>query len=187
MDKYPEKFILMTWHRAENTYSKERMKKILAFINALDYKIILPLHPRTRKILIDYNLMDDLYQNENITILNPVGYREMTDLLGRCKLVISDSGGVSKEASFAGKICFSPLDLKLWPELIEAGYIHMVNVEDAESVQCNEKKIKTLMQNDVTLGKIDFFGEGKAAQIIVDTIERALKNLAESDTRTKLL
>ena len=96
----------------------------------------------------------------------------MTSLIDRCKLIISDSGGVSKEASFVGKKCFFPLKLEVWPELIEAGYITMVDIENPESVKYSIEMIKEVLSTDKILEKTDFFGNGNAAAIIVDTIQR---------------
>lgn len=172
IEKYPDDFILMTWHREENTSSRERVEKLLSFIRKIDYKIVLPLHPRTRKVLSAYKLLEKLQQNKNMLVIEPVGYKEMTSLIDRCKLIISDSGGVSKEASFVGKKCFFPLKLEVWPELIEAGYITMVDIENPESVKYSIEMIKEVLSTDKILEKTDFFGNGNAAAIIVDTIQR---------------
>lgn len=169
--KYPKDFILMTWHREENTCSKDRMKKILSFIYSINYKIVLPLHPRTRKMLLQYDLYKMIRQNENVLITDPVGYKEMVSLIDQCKLVISDSGGVSKEASFAGKKCFFPLKLEVWPKLIEAGFINIVDLDESESVKHSIKMIKEVLRTDNTMPRTDFFGNGNAAEVIVDTIK----------------
>lgn len=168
--KYPENFILMTWHREENTCNKERMEKMLSFIHNINYKIVLPLHPRTKKMLLQYNLYKKLQQNENILLTDPVGYKEMVTLLDRCKLIISDSGGVSKEASFAGKKCFFPLKLEIWPELIKSGYINIVDIEDSRLVMESVKAIKEELYIDRIMEKTNLFGKGNAAEIVVDTI-----------------
>lgn len=170
-ERRPRNFILMTWHREENTCSKERMEKILAFISNINYRIVLPLHPRTRKILLQCNLWKNIQQNENVLITDPVGYKEMVSLIDQCKLVISDSGGVSKEASFAGKKCFFPLKLEVWPKLIEAGYINIVDLDESESVKHSIKMIKEVLRADNTMPRTDFFGNGNAAEVIVDTIK----------------
>lgn len=119
--KYPDNFVLMTWHRQENTCSRVRMKKLIDFIEKINYKVVLPLHPRTKKLLYEFKLWSRILQNKNMMVVEPVGYREMTALLNHCKLLVSDSGGASKEASFAGKRCFFPLNLKVWPELMRGG------------------------------------------------------------------
>lgn len=173
--KYPKDFILMTLHREENTYCKERMENILSFIENIGCKIVLPVHPRTAKMFSKFELWARIHSNKNLMIIEPVGYKEMTFLLSQCKCVISDSGGVSKEASFAGKICFFPLKLEVWPELIEAGYINVVDVEKDESVETSINKINTVIHTqDLPPETISFFGDGNAAEIIVNTIERVL-------------
>ncbi len=173
--QYPDNFILMTWHRQENTCSKNRMEKMLSFIGKINYKIVFPIHPRTRKLLLKYNLWNEVIDNENLIIIAPVGYKEMTVLLSQCKLLISDSGGASKEASFAGKKCFFPLKLDVWPELIECGYINIVDIDDDNSVCRNIESIEEIIQSDKFLPQTDYFGNGNAAEIIVDTIEKAFR------------
>ena len=173
--KYPADFILMTWHRQENTCSKNRMEKMLSFIEKIDYKIVFPIHPRTKKLLVEYGLWKRVETNNNLIVTDPVGYKEMTVLLSRCKLLISDSGGASKEASFVGKKCFYPLALGVWPELVELGYINMVDIEDNISIQNNIKEMKEIVRSNKSLDKSSCFGDGNAAEIIAGTIEKALR------------
>lgn len=92
-----DEFILATIHRAENTDDKERLGAILLALNevAKEIQIILPLHPRTAKIIANSK-----FNTGNLTIINPIGYLEMVYLLNRCKLVMTDSGGLQKEAFF---------------------------------------------------------------------------------------
>lgn len=89
-------FILCTIHREENTQNSDRLISILNGLNRLsrEIEIILPLHPRTRKIINDLNL------KINFKTIEPVGYFKMMNLLQKCKLVITDSGGLQKEAFF---------------------------------------------------------------------------------------
>lgn len=170
-EKYLDNFILMTWHRQENTSSEERMRKMLSFIEKINYKTILLLHPRTKKLLLKYKLWTRVRQNRNLHTMDPVGYKEMTLLLCRCKLLISDSGGASKEASFAGKKCFFPLKLEVWPELISSGYINIVDIEDELSVNNSIRTIEEILYLNKRMPEVDCFGNGNAAEIIVDTIE----------------
>ncbi len=174
-EKYPVNYILMTWHRQENTCSKNRMEKMLSFLEKINYNIVLPLHPRTRKLLIEHDLWKRVEMNDNLIIVDPVGYKEMTILLSRCKLLISDSGGASKEASFVGKKCFFPLRLGVWPELVELGYINMVDIDDDKSIQRSIKEMEEIIHFNKKMIKSSCFGNGNAAEIIVDTIERALR------------
>ena len=96
--------------------------------------------------------------NDNLVIIAPVGYKEMIILLSRCKLLITDSGGVSKEASFVGKKCFFTLRLDVWPELMEQGYINIVDIDDDNSVCRNIESIEEIIQSDKFLPQTDYFG-----------------------------
>lgn len=174
-EEYPDDFILMTWHRQESTCSKDRMEKILSFIEKINYNIVFLMHPRTKKLLMEYGLWHRVQENENLIATDPVGYKEMTGLLSRCKLLISDSGGASKEASFVGKKCFFPLKLEVWPELVELGYINIVDIENERSVEDSIKAIKEILCSDSILPKSSCFGNGNAAEIIGDTIGKVFE------------
>ena len=172
--KYPNDYILMTWHRQENTLSRDRMEKMLSFIERIEYKIIFPIHPRTKKMLEECGLWERVDNNKNIMVTEPVGYKEMTALLSGCRLLVSDSGGASKEVSFVGKKCFFPLKLDVWPELRRLGYINIVDIEDEKSVRHNIQKIRELLQSGGDMARPDCFGNGNAAEIIADTIQEVL-------------
>ena len=120
-----EKYILVTCHRAENTDIKERMERFVNALNKLSEKekIIFPIHPRTKKILIDYGL------NLKFKTINPVGYLEMISLLKKCRLVMTDSGGLQKEAYFFNKPCITLREETEWVELVDAGVNQLVGSE----------------------------------------------------------
>ena len=113
-------FVLCTIHRAENTDSQKCMQNIVTAINdiAKSSTVILPVHPRTRKLLQSYNLSFD---TNNIFLLDPVGYFEMLWLLKHCNSVITDSGGLQKEAYFFSKPCITLREQTEWVELVESG------------------------------------------------------------------
>lgn len=111
-------FVLSTIHRAENTDNPQRLSNIVSGLNKLaeTINVVMPLHPRTRKFLMDSNC--DI---SNIILLDPVGYLQMVWLLEHCKLVVTDSGGLQKEAYFFGKPCVTTRDETEWVELVECG------------------------------------------------------------------
>jgi len=117
-----EKFILATIHRAENTDDPSRLKSIFKELNMIgkEVPIYLPLHPRTRKILEALNLKTSLHIN--IKIIEPVSYLEMIYLLEKCTMVMTDSGGLQKEAFFFKKLCVTLHDETEWVELVENGF-----------------------------------------------------------------
>jgi len=122
-EKYniPNKYFLATVHRAENTDNKSRLENIInAFIN-LDTKVVFPLHPRTAKKLHEYKLYEMLIGSENILLTKPLGYLDFLILLSKAEVVITDSGGVQKEAFFFQKPCITLRETTEWKETIELG------------------------------------------------------------------
>lgn len=116
----PENFVLATLHRAENTDNPARLRVLMETLNIIaeDIGVILPLHPRTKARLSEIPLS----MNQNILIVEPVGYLEMVYLLTHCSLVITDSGGLQKEAFFFEKYCITIREETEWTELVERGY-----------------------------------------------------------------
>ena len=157
-------FLLTTLHRQENTDDLFRLNSIISALNSLskDYQIVLPIHPRTRKIL----------QNENIKLnfdpIEPVGYFDMIELLKHCKMGITDSGRVQKEAFFFEKHCLVTRDETEWTELVDLNYNFMVGAD-------TDKIIKTVAKVAKTSAKFDVkpYGEGNAA----DKIALILKDI----------
>jgi len=112
-------FILMTIHRAENTDDPVRLKSIVDAVNSLTgNKFIFPIHPRTRKILKQQNLIFA----SHIKMIDPVGYLEMIAYESSCSAVLTDSGGVQKEAFFFHKPCITMRDSTEWVELVDSGW-----------------------------------------------------------------
>ncbi|MBU1619115.1 MAG: UDP-N-acetylglucosamine 2-epimerase (non-hydrolyzing) [Gammaproteobacteria bacterium] len=151
-------YILCTIHRAENTDNISRLEEILAALNeiAKDRKVILPLHPRTKK-LIETNSFD----TSNLTIIEPVGYLNMVWLIINCSLVMTDSGGLQKEAYFFSKRCVVLRDETEWVELVSSGSNVLVG--------CNKHKIIEAASKNYN-SKFDesFYGKGNACEIIVN-------------------
>lgn len=166
-----EDYILMTWHRQENTSSKERMLKILQFIEKLKSTVLWPVHPRTRKMLQQFELYDYAKEIANLKMMEPVGYLDMVNLLIHSKLVVCDSGGVSKETYFAGKRCYFMLNRNPWKELVDNKVIKTIDFNDHNDV---EEKIKNINEEKKysELPGVDIFGKGNTAQVIVDVLEQ---------------
>lgn len=169
--KEQEEIILMTWHRQENTASKERMESIIRLIKRLDGKIICPMHPRTQKCLKNYDLWDEITSISNLEIIEPVGYLEMITLMQRARLIVTDSGGVSKESSFAGAKCLFMVDLDIWDDLVNAGWIVKVDPENEESI----KNALAFAGEAVRVEEKErpkFYGDGHSAGKMVDLLEQ---------------
>jgi UDP-GlcNAc3NAcA epimerase len=156
----PEDYILVTIHRAENTDNIERLKNIIGALNECGEKIVLPIHPRTKKFMENYNLKF----NENIKILDPVGFLDMVLLEKNSKKIVTDSGGVQKEAFFMDKPCITMRDETEWVETVNNGWNVVVGA-DKEKILNNIKHFKP------TLPKQNHFGDGNAAGKIVDILD----------------
>ena len=166
--KLNDKYILSTIHRAENTDDIERLKEIVLALNeiAKETQIILPLHPRTKAILEKNEL------KINCTIIEPIGYLEMVYLIKNSELIMTDSGGVQKEAFFFGKPCITLRDETEWVELIENKFNVLAG---ASSKRILELYKYFEFNNDFSL---NLYGRGKASSIIVEElINRFQENL----------
>jgi len=158
----PGKFTLTTIHRAENTNNLIRLKSILKALNKIseEIPIILPLHPRTRKIISKLNL-----PTGKIKIVEPVGYLEMIRLLQNCSLVMTDSGGMQKEAFFFRKPCITLREETEWVELVESGCNSLAGANSQQIYTSYQKMInKSLNYNK------NFYGDGNASEIIIREI-----------------
>jgi len=113
-----KQFVLATIHRQENTDSPSNLKSIITGLNEINRQIpvVVPVHPRTRHILAQLNIVPEF------KLIDPVGYFDMIMLLKNCELVITDSGGVQKEAFFFGKHCITLREQTEWVELIDQGF-----------------------------------------------------------------
>ncbi len=116
------KFVLATIHRQENTDDPEKLKSIFAGLDSVNEKqpVILPLHPRTKKMMEQHSIQS------NISFIDPIGYFSMMELLKHCSMVVTDSGGLQKEAFFHKKHCIIVRDETEWVELVDHGYAEIV-------------------------------------------------------------
>lgn len=156
-------FILCTFHRAENTDDKNRLTEIVDAINEINKikTVVIPLHPRTTKIIKDYGL------SLNAKVIEPVGYFDMIELLKNCSLVITDSGGLQKEAFFFGKHTVTLRDETEWIELVVGKFNKLAGA--------NKNTIVNLvaeMLNKKSDFSVNLYGGGKASEVIANEIEK---------------
>jgi len=156
-----ERFILCTIHRAENTDSPLNISRIFKGLGDSQRQIILPLHPRTVNKIKEYNV----FVADNIKIVEPVGYLEMVWLEANSDLIVTDSGGVQKEAYFHGKYCLTLREETEWIELVEQGFNKLVGSDN------------DLISNEIFLSEQSFFkssheiyGKGNTSYLIVDKL-----------------
>lgn len=161
LERHGGLFYLATLHRAENVDNPVRLKTIFRALSDIAKKkaIIMPLHPRTRKMLTENGLI-----SAALKIIDPVGYFDMITLLSHCRGVFTDSGGVQKEAYFFGKPCITLRDETEWIELVEQGFNKLVGA-DYDAIIEAEKNLATIKS-----GNTGFYGDGKAGDKIVDAL-----------------
>ena len=156
-------FLLATLHRQENTDDLERLSSILSAFNELseNYRIVLPIHPRTRKIIEREKF------NLNFTPMEPVGYFDIIELLKHCSFVITDSGGLQKEAFFFKKHCLVIRDETEWTELVDLGYNFIVGTQTQNIVG----KAFQLEESKVTFDAKPY-GNGDASVKIAEALQQ---------------
>lgn len=165
-----EEVIVMTWHRQENTTDRERMESILRLVERLGEKVVCPMHPRTKKCLQEYGLWDQVQTLPNLEIREPVGYVEMVKLMQSAKLILTDSGGVSKESSFAGAKCLFMLEIDIWDDLARIDWLHKVNPQREESV-VDALRFASHARHVAVEDRPKFYGDGHAAAKMVRALQ----------------
>ena len=157
------KFVLCTIHRAENTNDQNRMREILKTVESLADQIqfVIPIHPRTRKTLENFQIG---FNHPNIIVCDPLGYLEMLWLLEKCSLVMTDSGGLQKEAYFFKKPCVTLRDETEWVELVEA----KVNILAGANGQAISSAFKAMLGKNIT--DQEFYGSGDASKKIISSL-----------------
>lgn len=162
----PEQFVLCTVHRAENTYDPQRLDNIFEALEEISKQatVVLPLHPRTKGKLM---AMGYDFTNSKICFINPVGYLEMVWLLKNCRLVLTDSGGLQKEAYFFGKYCVTMRDETEWIELVQNDFNVLVGSD--------RNKIIETYRNLSLKNETDFekrlYGNGDAGEKILEFLQ----------------
>lgn len=157
-------FVLCTIHRAENTDDPNRLAQILSALNeiAQTKQVILPLHPRTKKILQTGD-----YDTSNLTIIDPVGYLNMVWLIDQAALVMTDSGGLQKEAYFFAVPCITMRDETEWVELVETGANVLVGADKTKILEAYQNANKRFAKDNCDP---NLYGGGKAAERIVSEL-----------------
>jgi UDP-GlcNAc3NAcA epimerase len=158
-----DNYVLCTIHRAENTDNAKRLTSIFESLNAIaqSQQVIIPMHPRTQKIIQNLKL-----NIKNLTIIEPIGYLNMLWLIDNSKLVMTDSGGLQKEAYFHLKPCITLRDETEWVELVDAK-VNFLTGADKVKISQTYKNISVFNSKNTIL---NLYGEGKASEKIVNAL-----------------
>lgn len=156
-------YLLATAHRAGNVDDPARLGALVELLLALPGPVLLPLHPRTRARLDEAGLSERLAASPAVVVLEPLGYLDFTALLLGARAVITDSGGVQKEAYLARRPCLTLRDRTEWVETVDAGWNNLVDLDTAAALSALERQ--------PPLEHPDLYGDGRAGEHVVEALD----------------
>jgi UDP-N-acetylglucosamine 2-epimerase len=159
-------YLLVTIHRSENTDCPERLSSILSALNTVKEPVIFPIHPRARKAIIGL----ELPIGPHIQLIEPLGYLEMITLTKACRLVLTDSGGLQKEAYWLGVPCLTMRDETEWVETVTAGWNTLVGA-DPGKITDSVRSFAPPSERPA------LYGSGRASVRCVDLLEQTSDSL----------
>jgi len=164
----PGKYVLATAHRSANTDSPSRLASIVRGLSGIKDNVVFSLHPRTRKMLEKFALIKKLEKKGNVKIIEPVGYLDMINLEKNARKIITDSGGVQKEAYFFKVPCITLRDRTEWTETLGNGWNCLVNVDS--------RRIITEASSGLKPGRHSkHYGDGDTSSKIVKILKEGVK------------
>lgn len=158
-------YYLATIHRAENTDIPEKLRTIFTALEQLGKRVILPIHPRTRKIIGEFGI-----RTNNVILIEPVSYLPMLNLIANALMVITDSGGLQKEAYFLKVPCTTLRDQTEWIETLENNWNVLSAIDEEEIIRIVGRQLTCLEHPQPQL-----FGNGQAAKLICQAIVKGGK------------
>ena len=165
----PQQYVLSTIHRAENTDSSARLTAIFKALSKFSKEItvVIPLHPRTKKILEDMQLLDKI--PKTLCLIEPVGYYDIIMLEKNAKMIVTDSGGIQKEAYFYQVPCATLRDQTEWVELVESGWNCLISPDSTSSKIL--QKLHHQIHQPSPLDTNQLYGDGTASTKILKTLK----------------
>jgi UDP-GlcNAc3NAcA epimerase len=161
-------YVLATAHRAGNVDDPGRLRRLVDLLLAIPLPVVLPLHPRTRARLREHRLLAALELSERVIVTEPVGYVELTTLLCNAHAVLTDSGGIQKEAYLAGVRCITLRPSTEWVETVAQGWNTVVDLDRAAALAA--------LEATAPAERPPLYGDGHAGERVVG----ALRSLAGS-------
>jgi UDP-N-acetylglucosamine 2-epimerase len=159
----PGEFVLCTAHRAGNVDDPARLRRLVDIILRVGEPVVLPLHPRTGARLDAAGWLDELAAAEHVRLAPPLGYMAFTCLLTNARRVLTDSGGVQKEAYFAGVPCVTLRDTTEWVETIETGWNVLVDLDPDAALRA--------LAAEPPAERPQLYGDGHAGERVVAAID----------------
>ncbi|KJR47088.1 UDP-N-acetylglucosamine 2-epimerase [Desulfosporosinus sp. I2] len=162
--RYPKKsYVLATVHRAENTDNLNRLQGIINAFAQIEGQIVLPLHPRTKKLLNDHHMTIP----KNVEVIEPVGYLEMILLEKEAEFILTDSGGVQKEAYLWQVPCVTLRDETEWVETVNTGWNTLTGANPEQIVEA----VMNYRNKPLPPYRENLYGNGRASEEIVAAME----------------
>jgi UDP-N-acetylglucosamine 2-epimerase (non-hydrolysing)/UDP-GlcNAc3NAcA epimerase len=155
----PGEYVLVTAHRAGNVDDPARLRRLVELLLALPLPAVLPLHPRTRARLVEAGWLGELEAAPHVRLLPPLGYVAFTSLLSRARAVLTDSGGVQKEAYLAGVPCVTMRDTTEWVETVDVGWNVLVDLDAGAALAA--------LQRTPPAERPELYGDGHAGARVV--------------------
>jgi UDP-GlcNAc3NAcA epimerase len=157
-------YLLLSAHRAGNVDRPERLRALVSLIEALPAPVIFPVHPRTRARLRETGMLVELERTKGLTLTAPLGYLEFSALVCHARAVLTDSGGVQKEAYLAGVPCVTLRANTEWVETVDAGWNTLVDLDAHAALAALER--------EPPAARPQLYGDGHAAERCVTAIGR---------------
>jgi UDP-GlcNAc3NAcA epimerase len=173
----PDGYLLLTAHRAGNVDRPERLLRLVELIEALPGKVLFPLHPRTRSRLIEQQLLERLQARPDLVLSEPLGYVEFSALLCQARAVLTDSGGIQKEAYLAGVPCLTMRPSTEWVETVQAGWNTLVDLDAGAALAALEAQPPS--------ERPELYGDGHAAERCVAAMDGFAERLGERLLRAR--
>ena len=161
-------FYVATVHRAENTDDEARLRGIFEALLGLERQVVFPCHPRTRKRLDELGLLSSILDREGFMLVDPVGYFSMLKLVKEAEIVLTDSGGLQKEAFWLGTPCVTMRDNTEWTETVDFGMNRLVGADPGLIAGAVESFMEERPRCDVN--PYDF---GGASRMILESIMKS--------------
>ncbi len=158
----PGEYVLATAHRAGNVDDPERLARLVGLLRELPVTTVLALHPRTRSRLVAAGLLDELERSERVVLTPPLGYIELTALLCNARAVLTDSGGIQKEAYLAGIPCITLRAGTEWTETVEQGWNVLVDLDAGAALRA--------LEGDRPSARPPLYGDGRAGERVVSAL-----------------
>jgi UDP-GlcNAc3NAcA epimerase len=158
----PGRYLLATAHRAGNVDDPGRLRELVALLSSMPLPVLLPLHPRTEARLAAVGLLDALRGAAGVRLVAPVGYFEMTAMLCHAQAVLTDSGGLQKEAYLAGVPCVTMRPSTEWTETVEHGWNVLVDLDAGAA--------REALERDVPATHPALYGDGRAGRRVVEAL-----------------